>query len=159
MSTQGDKGLTRRKPLERRTPLKTHSELKRTGGPKPKASSLKKAPLGRCTEAQKERVRDLACIRCGKHVGACHPAHVAPKAGLPQEVADDVRAVVPLCFECHRLYDEGKIDLSGELEPRWRDSMEWAVGAVGLWRALKYITGPKTLHDIAEQALAAEEAA
>jgi hypothetical protein len=156
----GDRGgLKRRKGLERRTPLKAHSELGRGAGPKRKAGSLKRTPLGRCTEAQKERVCGLACICCGEHAGECHPAHVVPKGSVPQEVADDVRAVVPLCFEHHRAYDDGELDLSGVLEPRWRDSVEWATGAVGLWKALRYITGPKTLGEIAEQALASEAAA
>ena len=156
MATRQDRGgLRRRKPLERRTPLKAHSELKRGAGPKQKTGSLKRTPLGLCTPAQKERVRDLACIYCGEHAGACHPAHLVPKGRIPREIADDVRAVVPLCFEHHRAYDDGKLDLSGVLEPRWRDSVEWATGAVGLWKAVGYITGPLTLGEIAQRALEA----
>lgn len=139
----------KRAPIERRTGLRRTSSLSRG------TSKLKRTPLGHCTLAQKERVRDLACIVCGEHAGHCHSAHVIPRGALPQEVADDVRAVVPLCFEHHRLYDDGLIDLSSHLEPRWRDSVEWAAGAVGLWKAVRYITGTRALHELAEKALVA----
>jgi hypothetical protein len=127
--------------MKRSTPLRRHASLKRTSGLSRGTSKLTRTPLGYCTEAQKERVRDLACLVCGEHAGECHPAHVVPRNGLPREVADDVRAVVPLCFEHHRFYDDGLIDLAPYLEPRWRDSVEWAAGAVGLFVALRRITG------------------
>jgi hypothetical protein len=129
--------------------------MKRSAPLQRRMSLRRGSPLGHCTEAQKERVRDLACIVCEEHAGDCHPAHVVPRNGLPQEVADDVRAVVPLCFKDHRLYDYGLIDLAPHLEPRWRDSVEWAAGAVGLWKALKYITGTRALNELAEKALVA----
>jgi hypothetical protein len=148
--------MNRSTPLERHTSLKRGSGLKRRKTQFERGSTrLKHGPLGHCTEAQKERVGDLACIVCGEHAGDCHPAHVIPRAVLPRKVADDPRAVVPLCFECHRLYDNDEIDLSSHLEPRWRDSQEWATGAVGLWRAVRYITGTRALSELAEKALVA----
>lgn len=60
---------------------------------------------------------------------------------MTEEAANDTRAVVPLCFLCHRLFDDADLDLLPYLEPRWRDSQEWAAGAVGLASALRSITG------------------
>jgi ferredoxin len=123
--------------LQRTTPPRRTDGLKRGAGPR------RKTPLGHCTPAQRERVRDLACIVCGECVGYCDPAHVIPRAVTSVDAANDVRAVVPLCPIEHRAYDEGRLDLSPYLEPRWRDSAEWAVGAVGLFAALRQITGER----------------
>jgi hypothetical protein len=141
----------RRKPAERK-PLRVVSEkraasgepigLKRTELAKG-TSKLKKGPLGRTTDAQKARVAELACIGCSGFAGECDPAHVIDRNDIPDPVADDVRAVVPLCRACHDLYDERKLDLSRALEPVWRDSWEWAVGAVGFFRALRRITNKR----------------
>jgi hypothetical protein len=109
-----------------------------------RAARLKKTPLGHCTDAQKARVADQVCIVCGKHFGHCDPAHVVPR-GHPKmtpSAANDIRAVVPLCRNCHDDYDEG-LDLLPYLEPTWRDSQEWAAGAVGLATALRSITGER----------------
>jgi hypothetical protein len=62
---------------------------------------------------------------------------------MSPEAADDVRAVVPLCPEDHYLYDINDLDLLPHLEPEWRDSQEWAAGAVGLASALRSITGDR----------------
>jgi hypothetical protein len=121
----------------RRTELKRTSELRRG------SSKLKRSPLGRTTPEQKERCAEQCCIVCGGYFNLCTPAHVVPR-GHPKMSdldADDVRAVVPLCFSDHRLFDEGAIDLPPYLEPVWRDSQEWAAGAVGLASALRSITG------------------
>jgi hypothetical protein len=88
-------------------------------------------------------VRDLACVACGEHAGHCHPAHLIDRATVSAEFADDVRAVIPLCPMCHRAYDAELLDLSPHLEPRWRDSVAWAVEAVGLFRALRRITNQR----------------
>ncbi len=143
LSHQAKRGVTPiAKPVRREkapSRLSRSSELKR--GP----SKLKQTPLGHCTDEQKARVADLACIHCGVHAGYCHPAHVIDSGGLDVEIANDVRAVVPLCASCHRAYDDGKLDLSRDLEPIWRDAWEWAVGAVGFFRALHRITGKRWL--------------
>jgi hypothetical protein len=111
-----------------------------------RGSKLKRTPLGRCTPEQRERIESQVCIVCGEWFDACEPAHVVPR-GHPKMSAvsaDDVRAVVPLCHADHRLFDEGKIDLLPYLEPAWRDSQEWAAGAVGLATAMRSITGDLT---------------
>ena len=132
--------LQRKTPLRRGTPLNSaESGLKRGPGPS------RKTPLGHCTPAQKERVAEQVCCVCGAAFNACEPAHVVPR-GHPRVshvAADDVRAVVPLCHWDHRLFDEGKIDLLPYLEPAWRDSQEWAAGAVGLATAYRAITGDR----------------
>jgi hypothetical protein len=132
----------KRSGLERRTPLK-RGELKRgpgvekAAGPK-RSVSPRRTPVSSATPAQRERVKDRACIVCGTH--PVDPAHVIDRSLTPS-AGDDVRAVVPLCrFPCHHDYDEGDLDISPYLEPEWRDSLAWAVEAVGLFRALKRIT-------------------
>jgi hypothetical protein len=112
----------------------------KSSGLKRKAPLRRRTPLGHCTPGQQQRVRGLACIVCGEYTGCCHPAHVIDRAIVSREAADDERAVVPLCFPDHRAYDDGRLDLLPYLEPGWRDSLEWAVGAVGLLRALCRVT-------------------
>jgi hypothetical protein len=122
--------------LHRRAEL-ARTELARTPGPS------KRTPLGRATIEQKARCADQVCIVCGGFFDECHPAHVVPR-GHPKMTgvaADDTRAVVPLCARDHDLFDEGKLDLLPHLEPAWRDSQEWAAGAVGLATAMRSITG------------------
>lgn len=46
-----------------------------------------------------------------------------------------------MCWACHREYDDGDLDLSSFLEPHWRVELAWAVEAVGLFMALRRITG------------------
>lgn len=132
LSRSSTLNLGRGSTLERVTPLRPAT-----------VTRLKRTPLGHCTPAQKERVRDLACIVCAGHAGHCHPAHVIDSGSLPADCANDVRAVVPLCAVCHDAYDHHGLDLSPHLEPRWRDSLEWAVGAVGLFTALRRITNKR----------------
>jgi hypothetical protein len=120
-----------------------------------KPSTLKKTVLGKTTEAQKERCADQVCVACGKWFGLCEPAHVVPRGTpkLSDAAADDVRAVVPLCpglDGCHRKFDENRLDLLPHLEPTWRDSQEWAAGAVGLASALRSITGEAHLRVVSD---------
>lgn len=112
----------------------------------PRSSSrLKQTPLGHTTAEQKARVADKSCLICGDYLGRCHPAHVVPRGHpkMSEEAASDVRAVVPLCPIDHRLYDDGDVDLLALLEPEYRDSQEWAAGAVGLASAVRSITGER----------------
>jgi hypothetical protein len=140
LSHQAKQGVTPIAKPERRE--KTPSRLKRTEM-KRGSSNLKRGSCGRTTDAQKERVAGGACVVCRGYAGECHPAHVVPRSHpkMTEAAANDVRAVVPLCFVDHRLFDEGQIDLLSYLEPGWRDSQEWAAGAVGLATAMRSITG------------------
>lgn len=89
------------------------------------------------TPEQREIVRGRACIVCGRQ--PCHPSHLIDRSSAPS-AGDDPRAVVPLCPTHHREYDEGPLDLSPFLEPYYRESIAWAVEAVGLFLALRRIT-------------------
>jgi hypothetical protein len=93
------------------------------------------------TAEQKALVQDRACIVCGKQ--PCDPAHLIDRSLAPA-AGDDPRAVVPLCrAECHRAYDEGKLDLSSYLEPYWREAIAWAVETMGLFPTLRRITNKR----------------
>jgi hypothetical protein len=98
---------------------------------------VKRKGISPATPEQREKVKDLGCVVCGK--GPCHPMHLIDRSLAPS-AGDDVRAVVPGCPLHHREYDEGGLDLSPYLEPRWRAELAWAVEAVGLFAALKRIT-------------------
>jgi hypothetical protein len=141
LSEQAKRGVTPIARLPKRE--KRHSRLSRRTELNRGSTSLKRTPLGHCTNEQKARVKDHVCVSCGNGLGHCHPAHLIDSGGLSEEVANDVRAVVPLCSVCHRLYDDGQLDLSPYLEPLWRDAVVWAVEAVGLFRALRRITGQR----------------
>jgi hypothetical protein len=150
LSQQAKRGVT---PIARPEPReKSPHRLARRTRLNRSSRSLKRTPLGHCTPEQKARVRDRACIACGYGLGHCHPAHVIDSGGLSAEVANDVRAVVPLCAVCHCLYDDLQLDLSPYLEPLWRDAVVWAVEAVGLFRALRRITGQRWAPVEAEEA-------
>lgn len=124
---------------------KAARQLSRSSSMKRSPSKLRRTPLGHCTDEQKARVAERACAVCRGHAGFCTPAHVVPRGHpkMSDEAADDVRAVVPLCLACHGEFDEGAIDLTAYLEPAYRDSQEWAAGAVGLASALRSITGQR----------------
>jgi hypothetical protein len=141
LSHQAKAGVTPiDKPLKRERSKRT---LQRRTQLSQGTTRLKVTPLGHTTAEQKARVEGISCIHCGLGAGHCHPAHVIDRGAVSVEAADDVRAVVPLCPPCHRLYDGGELDLSRDLEPVWRDAWEWAVGAVGFFPALRRITGTR----------------
>lgn len=89
------------------------------------------------TSGQRAKVRGLPCIVCaGEPVD---PAHLLSRSVCP-EGRDDVRAVVPLCRRCHRLYDTGRLSLLEHLEPHWRTELAFAVERFGLISTLEYVT-------------------
>jgi hypothetical protein len=96
------------------------------------------------TPAQRARVKGHPCIVLDPAQPICcgpvQPAHLIDRSLAPA-AGDHPLAVVPLCAHHHRLYDDHKLDLSPYLEPMWRESVAWAVEAVGLFGALKRITG------------------
>jgi hypothetical protein len=89
-------------------------------------------------------VKDRPCIVLDPGEPLCwgpiQPAHLIDRSLAPA-AGDHPLAVVPLCAHHHRLYDDHALDLSPYLEPEWRESVAWAVEAVGLFSALKRITG------------------
>lgn len=102
-----------------------------------KPSRLKRSVMA-CTPAQKAAVESKACLVCSH--GPCDPAHLVPRSLAPG-AGEDPRATVPLCRRCHDLYERHQLDLSPYLEPHYRESVAWAVEAVGLFGALREITG------------------
>jgi hypothetical protein len=88
--------------------------------PRPKGAKRRR-PLkqGRgfaVTKAQRAKVRGLPCVGCGRGASeyvAIDPMHVWPRG---KGGCDHLLCVVPGCREaggagCHRLFDEGKLDL------------------------------------------------
>jgi hypothetical protein len=124
--------------LQRSTPPR-RSTTSKAGRPR-----LRSRAISPATAAQRARVKDRACIvydpaGCWCD-GPIQPAHLIDRSLAPA-AGDHPLAVVPLCARHHALYDDHKLDLSPYLEPHWRDSVAWAVEAVGLFGALKRITG------------------
>jgi hypothetical protein len=136
----------RRTQLERRTGLARATEFARSG-PLARSSSLKSSgPVSPATDEQKAKVDGCACIAFENDHGPCwgpiDPAHLVDRSLAPS-AGDDARAVIPLCRRHHNAYDEHDLDLSTLLEPRWREEVAWAVEAVGLFSALRRITGKR----------------
>ena len=125
--------LVRRTPLRSsRTPLNCSPALKRT------EPNKRRKPVSPASPAQRERVKGKCCIRCGNQ--PVHPAHLIDR-GMGGD--DHPHAVVPLCFECHRLYDTGKVSILEHLEPHHRDELAYAVRLVGLICALERVTNER----------------
>lgn len=82
------------------------------------------------SDAQRAKVKGMPCVNCGKveipNVLAIDPAHVWPKG---KGGCDSPDCVLPVCRViatgegCHRLFDEGKL----ELVERLADSEAWQV--------------------------------
>jgi hypothetical protein len=62
---------------------------------------------------------------------------------LTTDGQDDPLAVVPACFECHRAYDDGRVDILPALEPWFRDELAFAVARVGLLTTLRRVTNQR----------------
>ena len=113
--------LKPRKPLKRGGPLrrtskKTEAAVRRRG------STLKQGRGFAASKAQREKVAGLPCINCGREASeyvAIDPAHLWPRG---MGGCDDELCVGPLCRDqaggCHRLFDEGKLDILAKLIDR-----------------------------------------
>jgi hypothetical protein len=105
--------LTRRTPLSRGTKgLTTRSPLKRSSTPR------KRQPISPASPAQREKVRDAACIVTGKDrfETRIDPAHLYPRG---KGGCDSPLCVVPLSAEIHRFFDDGRFDLLPYLAGRY----------------------------------------
>lgn len=111
--------------------------LQRVEGPRRSKPKRRGGAISPATPAQRERVKDRACIVCAAHPS--DPAHLIDRSLAPG-AGDTTVMVVPLCRPCHRDYDEGSLDLLPYLEPHWRDAIAIAVEELGLLRTLKRIT-------------------
>jgi hypothetical protein len=107
---------------------------------KARKANTRRVAISEASPEQRQKVKGKACIKCRKHAGQCHPAHLIDRS-LGGD--DDPRAVVPLCPADHRAYDEEQLDLLPWLEPHYREEIAYAVELVGLMRALHRITGER----------------
>ena len=129
----GDRNPTKIREWQQRTrkPL-ARSQMKRTAA-KPKRQAVSPA-----SPEQRAKVSDQPCIVCpAEHT---HPAHLIDRSIRGD---DDPRAVVSLCPEHHRAYDELGLDLSPYLEPNHRAEAAYAVELIGLERAYRRITNAR----------------
>jgi hypothetical protein len=91
---------------------KRRSPLKRGEGPKRKPTATKRSGFTPASKAQREKVAGAMCIKCGDcdvFGGArIDPAHLCARG---QGGCDDPLCVVPLCRQCHRAFDDGRLDV------------------------------------------------
>lgn len=79
------------------------------------------------SKAQRAKVDGETCRRCGAPF--VDPAHVVDRS---LGGCDDEDCVCPLCRRCHRLYDEGRIDILPLLSLK---EQAHAVAHIGIERA------------------------
>lgn len=65
------------------------------------------------SKEQREKVQGRTCLECGTQ--PCDPAHLTARS---QGGCGDPLCVVPLCRECHTLFDNGMLDLEPVLALR-----------------------------------------
>jgi hypothetical protein len=105
--------------------LGRNSGASESGKPR-RRSSLKRTNGFAASKAQRNKVKSLVCLGCGREGSedgsfVIDPAHLWPKGKGGCDKAD---CVIPLCrlvFDgsgCHQLFDEGKLDLLARLEER-----------------------------------------
>ena len=102
--------------------------------------SVKRGPVSEASAPQRAAVRDRGCVVCGRR--PVDPAHLVPR-GLADDDGGDPRAIVPLCREHHRAYDEGRLSLLEHLEPDCRQQLAYAVERHGLIRTLHRVTNQR----------------
>jgi hypothetical protein len=120
----------------KRTPLRRRAKL-RASRPLRRSTPLRRTPSMTATDSQRAAVAGRPCIVCGA-VHGVDAAHLIPKS---LGGCGDARCVTALCRMCHRAYDAGRLDLLPHLEPAWRAQLAHAVGHVGLFGALRRISG------------------
>lgn len=92
------------------------------------------------SKEQRFKVKHLSCAVCGGE--GCDPAHLCARG---TGGCDSPRCVVPLDRACHRLFDEGKLDLLPFLEPRYRVEVAHCVMHMGLVGAYRRLTGSREM--------------
>jgi hypothetical protein len=94
--------------------------------PRRRSAPLKPGKGFAASKQQRQKVRGLVCVGCGREASedgsvVIDPAHVWPKG---KGGCDKAACVLPMCrfvFDgsgCHKLFDEGKLDLLARLEER-----------------------------------------
>jgi HNH endonuclease len=95
------------KALRRSTPLRRVSEKRASSG-RPRGTTLKRGRGFAASKAQREKVKGMPCAGCGHGEVNCDPAHIWPRG---KGGCDAPECVIPLCRSCHRLFDDGELDL------------------------------------------------
>lgn len=85
----------------------------------------------------------MACVCCKTGGGSGHPIDPAHLIDRSLGGCDDAECVVPLCRRCHDRYDAHVLDLSIWLEPNYRAEVAHAVMHLGLFGAVRRITGDR----------------
>ena len=87
------------------------------------------------SQAQLAKLVGAACVVCHKTKGlsAVHLASEAQDCEAPE-------CVVPMCWAHRYAYAEGRLDLLGRLEPRWRAEIAHAVSHMGLITTYRRLT-------------------
>lgn len=109
---------------------------------KARRANKRRVSISEASPEQRSKVKGRACVVCRSRAGECHPAHLIDRS-LCSVGADDELAVIPLCPDHHRAYDEDDLDLLPHLEPAYRPELAFAVERVGLLTALFRITNAK----------------
>lgn len=149
---RGTKALARRTPLHSVLPgtpdgvavatglLAAGERARRNGVGVPRRRAVSPA-----SATQRAKVREATCLACAGLVQCgdrCQAAHLIDRS-LTTVGQDDPLAVVPLCAECHRMYDEGGLDLLPSLERGWRAELAYAVSRVGLLSTYRRVTNTR----------------
>lgn len=122
------------KPLARKTALKPSAK------PRPgRRSTLSPGKGFAVSKAQREHVRGRKCAVTECFREDVDAAHLIGRGFLPDTTGDPL-AVIPLCRPHHRLYDDKKLDLLGDLEPSYRAELAYAVEHAGLIAVLEHVT-------------------
>jgi len=110
------------KPLKRSAPIRPVSE-KREAEVRRRRSTLKPGRGFAVTKAQREKVKGLPCVNCGREATeylAIDPGHLSKRGS--QGGCDHILCVVPLCRDmhggCHRPFDNGELDIYPALQTK-----------------------------------------
>ena len=130
----------RRSPLRRGSPPRRRTPL-RPGRPPRRVKRLTRTTPPQASPAQRAKVAGRRCLVCGA-VTRVDPAHLVSRSMGGCDAAD---CVVPLCRAHHRAYDQEGLDLVAFLEPHWRAEVAHAVCHLGLMRALRHLSGKRSV--------------
>jgi hypothetical protein len=130
----------RRSPLKRTTSIGPGKLMERGSTFKPRAGSpaSKRRAISPASKEQRAKVATECCVVCGSEL--VHPSHLIDRS-LGGD--DDPRAVVALCPQHHREYDDEALSLVEYLEPHYREEVAYAVMTVGIVRALERLTNQR----------------
>lgn len=96
--------------------------------------------MKRSWKLPREKVDAEGCCRwCGFTEGV-QAAHIIPRSRVRPGAGEDPRNIVPLCLECHSLFDGLKLDVTSVLS---LEEQAYAVELVGITEALRRLSGQR----------------